>query len=34
VYLADALTQQDVDIEQAGDSPALRFDSASEEVTG
>jgi len=37
VYLADSLTQQDVDIEQARDSPALRFDSASstsQEVTG
>jgi len=34
VYLVDAVTQQEVDVEQAGDSPALRFDSASEGVTG
>ncbi len=34
VYLVDAVTQQDVDIEQAGDSPALRLDSASQEGRG
>ncbi len=34
VYLADALSEQDVDIEQAGDGPALTLDSMSEGVRG
>lgn len=34
VYLADALTQQDVDTEQAADRPELRLDSTSQEVRG
>jgi len=34
VYLADALTEQDVDVEQAGDGPALRCDRTSKEVRG